>query len=82
LASEADLPIGVKTPIKVETGDHVVTLKGTLRSPDARTRAEEIARTMDEVKPVVGLLPALKVWWSTINPTPVISSRESFGLRK
>lgn len=42
--------------IKVETADHVVTLKGTVVSADAKARAEEIARATDGVQQVVNLL--------------------------
>lgn len=39
--------------ISVDTDDHVVTLKGTVRSAAAKARAEEIARKTDGVKRVV-----------------------------
>jgi hyperosmotically inducible protein len=39
--------------IRVETNDHVVTLKGTAGSTVAKARAEEIARTTDGVKDVI-----------------------------
>ena len=46
--------------IKVETADHVVTLKGTVLSPEGKTRAEEIARATDGVQQVVNLLTLQK----------------------
>jgi BON domain len=42
--------------IKVEKADHVVTLKGTVVSADAKARAGEIARATDGVQQVVNLL--------------------------
>jgi osmotically-inducible protein OsmY len=42
--------------INVDTSNHVVTLKGTVKSDAARTRATEIARTTDGVNKVVDQL--------------------------
>jgi osmotically-inducible protein OsmY len=42
--------------VSVDTNDHVVTLKGTVKSDAGKARAEEIARTTDGVKRVVNSL--------------------------
>ena len=39
--------------INVDTNDHVVTLKGTVTSANARKRAVEVAKATDDVRSVV-----------------------------
>jgi hyperosmotically inducible protein len=59
-AKIADDPVLKGSDIKVETADHVVTLKGTVASADGVARAEEIARGTDGVERVVNLLAVVK----------------------